>query len=52
MSLVSVLLLCSNALRVQRFSGLFSSTGVARVQTITWDSDWNRLPQPDQPRTW
>ncbi|WP_241107247.1 EAL domain-containing protein [Pseudomonas sp. MPFS] len=44
MSLVSVLLLCSNALRVQRFAGLFSSTGVARVQTITWDSDWSRLP--------
>ncbi|WP_025130368.1 EAL domain-containing protein [Pseudomonas sp. PH1b] len=44
MSTLSVLLLCSNAFRVRRFSRILAASGFAQVQVIGDDADWARFP--------
>ncbi|WP_339069869.1 EAL domain-containing protein [Pseudomonas idahonensis] len=44
MSTLSVLLLCSNAFRVRRFSRILAASGFARVQVVSQENDWTQFP--------
>ncbi|MGE8451672.1 MAG: EAL domain-containing protein, partial [Pseudomonadales bacterium] len=44
MSRLSVLLLCSNAFRARRLSRILATSGFARVQVISQESQWAQFP--------